>query len=928
MWYHIDVLTIPHKPQSDKENDKMTKVTKQARFGGRKLAALLAVVATSSALPFGALNALAWEQAITDTSGYVTLTATDGGGTHSFTVAGHWSDGKAPEAGKKYLVNGGRTFRSPDMSSAAYTFAGDSLTFDNAYMNVKGTGGSLTFTNLQLYACRLANGNAKSTKYLYGNFYVHGTNVTFSGSGSGGTRQFCLPAALHGDADSVIHVVRTPNEADANAESFFAVRLQGNNSDFAGRWVVTGSNIALAASSTLPSVVGTGAHFTLEDDGCLFGTGQVNGDRGGFTNCTIAIRNGGVTGRLFAEGWPTFNGGCAFVGDGASDLKIRNASAGGISGSTFGACSFDGINAIRVRRGSVRTLAGYCQPELPIVYEGESATAVQFLAGYSENVGPVFVTSGAFEIMPGGDGTGTLAVASLALNEKSRFTLDITSDGGSDFVRVKGNLTKPAALTKFPIECRSMFAPADGFSVRLLSAANLGTDYTADDFEMAFTDPFVNNTVHGVFSLVEEDGTNVLVWAATSKPVVYLKGADGAAPTSFNSAGHWSSQAAPTRGYDYVVPKSRLLRIRSAETFAGDSLSIVEGGDLAFNVRGGVVNDLRLFPGGRSTTRNSGAGNGLKGTATVYRGTQPFRFMIETSTPNGANGRTCYLENTFKGDGDLSFEYTDGMGSDDSHRPTHGYPTYFRLLGESPAFTGRIQLAHWAVRTVIADELALGGPTAAFQADRLLFVSNGILRVEADVTLKEPTRGITLSTLGSVSTNTAWTNGGTMEVAAGATLTVSNVITGAGQLRKNDVGALVLAGSNTFSGQFSINKGRVTATHPNALGTGAIAAREETVLRIDTPAGIAKPASFDVVTTGGYSPVSVELAAFDAPSGGVIEATIFDIAGAETFDVSRISVLPGGLGTAYKIDVLTEPSATGLRVYARATVRGLRIIFR
>ena len=31
------------KPQSDKENDKMTKMTKKARFLGRKFAALLAV---------------------------------------------------------------------------------------------------------------------------------------------------------------------------------------------------------------------------------------------------------------------------------------------------------------------------------------------------------------------------------------------------------------------------------------------------------------------------------------------------------------------------------------------------------------------------------------------------------------------------------------------------------------------------------------------------------------------------------------------------------------------------------------------------------------------------------------------------------------------------------------------------------------------
>ena len=43
MWYHIGKLIFPRKSQFDKENEKMTKVTEQARFGGgRKLAALLA----------------------------------------------------------------------------------------------------------------------------------------------------------------------------------------------------------------------------------------------------------------------------------------------------------------------------------------------------------------------------------------------------------------------------------------------------------------------------------------------------------------------------------------------------------------------------------------------------------------------------------------------------------------------------------------------------------------------------------------------------------------------------------------------------------------------------------------------------------------------------------------------------------------------
>ena len=70
----------------------------------------------------------AYETAITDTTGYVVLSATDSFGVSSL-INGNNFPGGAPVAGKDYLVNAGRTIRTPE-SGSPFTFKGDSLTLD------------------------------------------------------------------------------------------------------------------------------------------------------------------------------------------------------------------------------------------------------------------------------------------------------------------------------------------------------------------------------------------------------------------------------------------------------------------------------------------------------------------------------------------------------------------------------------------------------------------------------------------------------------------------------------------------------------------------------------------------------------------------------------------------------------------------------
>ena len=109
---------------------------------------------------------------ITDTTGYITFTATDQGNTSSLIADGakHWSDGQDPHEDADYLVQGNNnpnwfnvnTFlvRTIKEDQAAGTFAGRSITFDDGSLNLKMKTGTTQTANWILYGCRIAQGVA------------------------------------------------------------------------------------------------------------------------------------------------------------------------------------------------------------------------------------------------------------------------------------------------------------------------------------------------------------------------------------------------------------------------------------------------------------------------------------------------------------------------------------------------------------------------------------------------------------------------------------------------------------------------------------------------------------------------------------------------------------------------------------------------
>ena len=266
MWYHIGILTIPHKPQSNKENDKMTKVTKLARFGARKLAAFLVVAAGVG----GALN-VHGQTATLDTVGNI----------ETLYTAAYWSNGISPTnnaaAGWDYVA-AKSGMRMPE--NQTLTFKCQSMTFGTSgtRCDFYAKGSTLTFENDGLHLF-----NAYSATWTPGTLTINGkvsfdnepSKISFQGvsatSGNGkGTWQFGGP--LYADVGNGFTFY-----SGTVTDSLNKVQLVGDLTGFNGTIIHTAKGGTLAlSSSAMPGTVQVGELAILkpyvDDAGFSVGT--------------------------------------------------------------------------------------------------------------------------------------------------------------------------------------------------------------------------------------------------------------------------------------------------------------------------------------------------------------------------------------------------------------------------------------------------------------------------------------------------------------------------------------------------------------------------------------------------------------------------------------------------------------------------------
>jgi|GEM_PF-477343 len=267
-----------------------------------------------------------------------------------------------------------------------------------------------------------------------------------------------------------------------------------------------------------------------------------------------------------------------------------------------------------------------------------------------------------------------------------------------------------------------------------------------------------------------------------------LKTDDAPGGSSFNAIGNWTNSAtgaaatfAPTSSYTYRTGPFALRTPATAGnyTFAGGTLTVSAGGNL--NIQGGsgnlvTLNNL-LLAGTVNNTIGPNALASIAGNMTVLGG---------ALNASSASGDTRAITNamTMTGSGALT-NY--GLG-------------YVVYTGNNAAFTGPVIVTNTVLQ--IAAQANLGGNPASFNAGQLT-LDNGTLQPTASFALKNPNSGVTLGS-----------NGGTFNLGAGITLTISNQIAGAGALVKTGPGSLALAATNPLTGTLAISNGTLSLSAP------------------------------------------------------------------------------------------------------------------
>ncbi|MGN0853625.1 MAG: SGNH/GDSL hydrolase family protein [Kiritimatiellia bacterium] len=892
----------------------------------------------------------------------VKLTGVNQSQTTSWDTALQWNSGASPQAGYYYFVPTNTLLRTPE-KTVPEPFAGESLIINGGNVNLKHPYNSTATANWVLYGgSRLAHGNGGGIKDGEGNViqrpFVMGLGGTLdvrgtaeaparlTGSAAGGEsnnitgdRTLKVTASLIGAEDAVLAMARTEGESDASGCAFVCY-FSGDNTAYRGRFTASAAGatpgraweFGFDSTASLGAPVADGAKVTLDDgmklvvNGVAFTNGYDLALAGNATISTTGSRplSGRYADTQYANEGFYFGEGVQVRGSGESVLVVDGSAV-----PALGNVSFSGVAQIETTGIGLRVYPDYNQPELPFVVRG-------FLASGSENVGPVTLEENG-AIQPGvgtsgGNCIGRMGVASLAFEAGSSLRFSVARFGddiSNDFVRVTDAIDK---RTPSPIEicfdCYPYDLPA-GTRIPLLSAANLGTDLQPTDFRVSCLDESLNAWIEGSFTIETIDGAPTLVFAQSSLPIVKLAGSDASGNDSWATGLHWSNAQAPSAAFDYFLPAGTLLRRSTsgdAARFAGHSLVICRGGDFAINGQTAQIDDLRLLSGGILTTRNDGTANRLTGLATVFaaRGT-PFEFEIES----GGGSRTLNLEATFRGSGDLRFRYYHSSYAASGSDPK----TYYLVKGDNSAFTGGIELHQRAVCVEFQNECAMGGPAPAFRADRLLFTSNATLRCRESYVMADSTRGITVGLGG-----TAAFAGGTIEVLAGQTLTVSNLIAGVSEsiLRKTGSGTLVLAcATNTFSGRLRHQAGVLAIGAAGAVANASLQSLATSVWRVDAPEGMTV-ASLDAVVaheSDGNQTLLVRPAAFASPhTDGTFTVNLVRFKGATAADaetaLARVSLDDSELERGWMCELAAEEVEDGLLVTATMRRRAMTIIIR
>ncbi len=475
---------------------------------------------------------------------------------------------------------------------------------------------------------------------------------------------------------------------------------------------------------------------------------------------------------------------------------------------------------------------------------------------------------------------GTLSVGNLTLLSGSQvnFVLgtpggSLATPGGGSMIGVTGNVTLPATGIVFnPIDnanAGGLGALGFGF-YELISYTGTVTGFTASSFKAPgdATYTFTNQN-HQIDLQISAPTIPTLTWTGqvngTGAPnskwqftPVLNNWANGSAPAAYSQGNivsfgdlNAANGNAPITNTVVVIQaggvnpgsvtfNNNVLNYTLSDV-AGDTVGIA--GNTGINVNGtGTVflQSPNSFTGpvkinsGAINFSDPGAFGTTSGVIVASGGALQIQGSITTAaslalsingvglaaTPAGALNSVSGL-NVFSGPITLSTSSTIGVSAgsltlagiisgNGSSLTVSGPGTL--ILGASNTFTGTTTANNGGIVSVSADNNL--GPAPATPTAGLLNLEGGGLSASANLTLS-PNRGIAVGNLG-----------GTLDVAAGATLTyagtIANITGESGSLTKTGNGILALTTANTYTNGTNVNGGSVKLTNTAAAGPGAI----------------------------------------------------------------------------------------------------------
>ena len=361
-----------------------------------------------------------------------------------------------------------------------------------------------------------------------------------------------------------------------------------------------------------------------------------------------------------------------------------------------------------------------------------------------------------------------------------------------------------------------------------------------------------------------------------------MTNSDPGGTTSFNTAGKWANQLAPSAGNDYFTSSFEMRGIAPG-TFAGDSLTISSGGALHGKMNGTLTfsNGTGLFLNGgtiyQANSFNSGAIFGIAGTITANAGT--------TSFLGASSGESLDISGAIGGSGSLTIAGTANSGGDVS----------FVTFDASNTISGTVSVVtpSGGIQNATNRLLQLNNVNALQNATLALTGGGGQTNV-VSFTSAANTGAFNIGALSGAAnqalTDTASTAVAISVGANNASTTYSGVLSGAGSLTKVGNGTLTLSGANSYSGNTTINGGTL-----KLLGSGTLAATSN----VNINAGAIFDTTNSAFTMLGTKTFKFTLDPTGTGSAGLLNAASLDITAA------NVDFALGGIGslddTAYVI---------------------------